>query len=613
MKQKYFKADNAEAALVIAGEYFGTASDELEVVRVTELAVGDGTRDPGSEQAEDGEPSIDETPRILALISEIDRSQTAVDAAFRLSYESDGVYLEVYPPRSGGASLHSEYLTSYAERKKLSGEVEGTLARALRNSDFARELIAPPQTENILNEELRVSVSPDKLSADMRLLPPDETGSRFDRSSLLSELDKNGVRSGISDDMPDTILAKREYHRDYRIANGKPAVDGVEASVEFLFRRELTGTPFDLGDSRGRVDFRKLDIIEPVKRDQLLVRRTPPTLGEPGFTVDGSVLPAKPGRDYALPKSKNCYANEAGTELYADCSGKVEFNSNTVIVSDTYQISGDCDMGIGHIDFDGNVNISGNVINGMSVKATGDITVGGYVESSKIESEGSVEVKQGIQGMNRGETFAGGDIKTPYIERAVAVAGGNINTDVVMHSDVSAGDSLIVTGRRGNILGGTARATNSVTVNNLGSISHAQTEVDVGLAPEKRQLIAKLQRELENLGEEFDKIQKLTQYLAKPTTSDIDAGKRKLLRDSAIKSAQRLTQLYREYTEELDRLKSEEEAATGGKVHVLGTVFPGVRIKIASAMFRVVDEMDNVSFAFSQGEIVSGRCEIKRA
>ena len=49
-------------------------------------------------------------------------------------------------------------------------------------------------------------------------------------------------------------------------------------------------------------------------------------------------------------------------------------------------ISGDVDLNIGNIDFNGDVNITGNVITGVTIRAMGSIYIGGYVEGAVIKS-----------------------------------------------------------------------------------------------------------------------------------------------------------------------------------------------------------------------------------
>lgn len=59
-------------------------------------------------------------------------------------------------------------------------------------------------------------------------------------------------------------------------------------------------------------------------------------------------------------------------------------------------ISGDVDLNIGNIDFNGDVNITGNVITGVTIRAMGSIYIGGYVEGAVIKSNKDIVLNKGV-------------------------------------------------------------------------------------------------------------------------------------------------------------------------------------------------------------------------
>ena len=82
--------------------------------------------------------------------------------------------------------------------------------------------------------------------------------------------------------------------------------------------------------------------------------------------------------------------------MYSDVSGNVTLVEDRVFVSDTYVIEGDVGPSTGDIDYDGAVEVKGNVITGYTVKAAGDITVEGAVEGATLISEGKIVLKRGM-------------------------------------------------------------------------------------------------------------------------------------------------------------------------------------------------------------------------
>ena len=89
----------------------------------------------------------------------------------------------------------------------------------------------------------------------------------------------------------------------------------------------------------------------------------------------------------------------------------------------------DVDNTTGDIEYEGNVIVHGNVRAGFTLKASGDITIMGVVEGANVDAGGNLTVNRGIQGMNKAQIHAGGDIVSKFVENATIVCGGNIETD----------------------------------------------------------------------------------------------------------------------------------------------------------------------------------------
>lgn len=577
---KYFQAPDRETAEQAAERYFGQIGLFIEV-------------------AQEGQETVD-----WLLLAARDRPRY-VDGSFALYFEPGGVFLEVYPARGGRDEVRREDVSEYIKRKGLTGLQDEEVAYLL-SVGRGRVRIAPAQEEKLLGEEVAVTVAPDAMRATFRILAPDPGGAPVSSGDVTAAAGAAGVVYGIDETAVYEALRSREYDKEYVLAKGTLPRNGENGKIIYHFNTsERTSRPVE--DEKGRVNYRELDLFEAVEEGRLLVTRELATEGEPGFTVKGRELKAKPGREVSLPKSRNTVINEAKTELRAACSGMVELAGGSVLVSNVYNIKGDVNLGVGNIIFDGSVVISGNVESGFIVKATGGISIGGVVEGSAIIAGGNVEVKRGIQGMDKGKIVAGGSVVTQFIERASVSAGEDIVADAIMHSTVEAGRNLILNGKRGSIFGGSARVAREVTAKVVGSVSHAQTEIEVGLPPQKRNRIKKLQEELEKVREEIDKIQKLETYLAR--SDAMEPAKREAVLASIVGNKEQNNKLFTEYSEELNRLMEEMEHANDGKVHVTDTVYPGARISIGSGSYRVNQEMRFSTFKLRDGEVAFAACE----
>ena len=477
-----------------------------------------------------------------------------------------------------------------------------------------KELTAGQETEAeqrpAAGEDIIVEIPKDESEVWIRLTAPEPGGAMIDFETAKQKIIREGVVHGLDEQALRYVLIEKAYDQRHVVGKATPPADGEDGKLVFHFSTdERTGRPREIGG--GRVDYKSLDLFVPVKEGQLLVTKTNSTEGTPGITVRGKPVRQRPGRAVALPKGKNIVINPERTEIHAKIPGYVEWAKGAVNVSNVYIVEGDCGPSVGNIDFDGSVQISGNVLTGHIVKATGSIVIGGVVGATDIIAGGNVEIKLGLQGVGKGKIEAGGNISMMYIERGTAIAGGSITVDTSIHSVLEAGKSLIAKGTRGSIIGGRAGAAHEVIVNSIGSDSYALTEVEVGIMPHKRARLTFIEKEKERLSGEILKLNQLDAYLEK-SKDRLDAETYDKLYRSGAENRRLYTELQEEYTNELKEIKYEMEHATEGKVHVFDTVHPGARIIIASDIYKVNDAIQYTTFKYREGMIVTGTCEVKK-
>ena len=532
------------------------------------------------------------------------------DAGFKLSYEPDGVYLELFAESGDGEPLNKVALARYLSRKNIKSFNEGALQNlVLERSGSAK--IAPAQQEQILGEDIMIEIPKYDMEARAKLLPPEPGGAPLRFEDAMQKLKLMDVLHGIDEQALNALINEKNYDKSYTVAVASKPIDGENGKLVFHFgTAEKTARPKELED--GRVDYKSLDLYEPVEEGQLLVSRTLATEGTPGMTVKGRQIKQRPGKSVILPKGKNILTNDDKTAMYAKSSGMVEYISGSVNVSNVYSIEGDVDLGIGNIDFDGSVHISGNVRSGHVIKATGGVVVGGVVEASEIMSGGNVEVKRGMQGMDRGRIEAGGSISILYIERGRASAAGSITVDASIHSILEAGESLYAKGKRGSIIGGRAFAAGEIVANSIGSVSTVQTDAEVGFMPGKRERLSLLEKEMDRLAGEMIKLDQLDAYLDK-SKAKLDAETFDKLYRSGAENRRSYTEQMEHNTEEINGLRTEMEHATEGKVHVFDTVYTGTRITIASDMYKVNDDIQYATFKNVDGQVTWVPCEKNRS
>jgi len=588
MKAKYFTADSREGAEAKALAYFSCGKEALTIDIIS------------------GDREEDKEWQILA-VKGTQAETNNMDACFAVYYEADGVYLEIYPERGKGADLDRNALMLHLSRKKIV-DLSVSSVQSISEKGSGRVKVAMNQTEVTYGEDISIAITDDEQEASARLLAPEPNGPDLALAAAKQKLTEAGITHGIDESALEALLAAKEYGEPQIVAKAIPPADGDDGKLIFHFSTdERTGAPVEIGG--GRVDYRTLDLFVPVIEGQLLVTKTDATEGTPGTSVKGSTLKQRPGKEAALPRGKNIRFNEERTEIYASSAGMVEFVNNAINVSNVYKINGDCDMGVGNIDFEGSVHISGSVRSGYTIKATDGINVGGGVEAAQLIAGGNVEVKGGMQGSGKGMIEAGGSVSVMYIEQGSIAADGPVTVDVSIHSRIETGSTLHAKGKRGAIIGGHAMAAGDIVANFIGALSNTKTEVEVGVMPRKRARILTLEKEMERLQADSIKLDQLDAYLTK-TKGAMDNETWTKLYNSGVENRRINVEEKKAYVQEIATLKDEMAHATDSKVHVFETAFSGSRIVIGSSSYKISDEISYATFKYSDGEVIYGICEI---
>ncbi|MCK6264198.1 FapA family protein [Vibrio sp. ZSDE26] len=238
-----------------------------------------------------------------------------------------------------------------------------------------------------------------------------------------------------------------------------------------------------------KVDMLDLGETITVDEGQPLMKRIPATKGKAGITVQGKVIPPKPGNDKALSAGKGSHISPTNPNLLlASFSGMPILKEKTVDVDNALCLS-NIGVATGHIKFKGSIVVTGNIESDMMVRATGSITVGGFIESADVQAQGDIEVAKGIIG----HTTSEGDSKT-----CVVKSGGLIRANYAQFSELQAADDIYLSvhclnntlrcgkdlhvsdsaGRQGTLSGGTSKVGGKITCINLGVEGDTATHVE---------------------------------------------------------------------------------------------------------------------------------------
>ncbi|MCK4830236.1 DUF342 domain-containing protein, partial [bacterium] len=288
--------------------------------------------------------------------------------------------------------------------------------------------------------------------------------------------------------------------------------------------------------------------------------------------------------------------------LLASIGGQPEVVENGMMVSPIINVK-NVDISVGNIDFDGTVNVQGDVTEGMKIKATGDIVITGMMEGANLQADGNIVVSKGIIGRGEIRTEkgdpgqgtailkSGGSIEARFIENAIVHAEGNVTVgELISHSEISALNHVVVGkkgAKKGHILGGKIRAVMAVDAQVIGSQANVQTIIEVGSNPELHQKALKATQTYEEKIEEYEKLSTLIKRLKGQTDKK---SKSTMIR--ALTTLKKSTEEIAAIKEEKSQLEARDEITSSAKVSVGKHAFPGVSISICDNNLTIQDRTE---------------------
>ncbi|MDL2220619.1 FapA family protein [Eubacteriales bacterium OttesenSCG-928-N14] len=530
--------------------------------------------------------------------------EMAVDARYQISYEEDGVFVVLQYERGNGKPIAPQFLLFDLERRGIKNVNAGDLVIRMRKEE-TRMRIAEPMEEQSADATFAVRMPKDEMQAHMMTFAPVLEGAPLDVEAVKSQLEKQwNVTHGIDEAALSRLLLAENAGREELIALGKPAEDGKDGLMTLLFDPKHTFAPKI--DESGHADFKDLDLFNEIAEGDPVAQIVPPTEGQPGYTVTGKEIAPKPGKEAKFPPYKHAAPSEDGLQLIAQKSGRVELIAGRIEVMDRYEVHGDADVGVGNIDFNGDVIIRGNIISELTIQATGSIEVHGTIEAAHLIAGKDIVLRSGIQGKGKGKLEAGGNIVARFIERAIVEAEGDLSADSVVHSQVVVKGIINMPGSRTRIIGGHVVAGQKIIVNTIGSPSNDQTTVEVHNDPQLRARHVELNNERGQLVTQLGKIDNILRIIPPDTQ---DAEKAEMLQ-RLLQSKSALNENMQAIDAEIAQIDEQVKKLGSPKVHVLGMIMPDVRLIINDLVYQNKQVIEYATFLADSGQVVFTSCEL---
>ncbi|TGK05545.1 DUF342 domain-containing protein [Leptospira langatensis] len=527
----------------------------------------------------------------------------------------DGLaYLTIFPAGKKGKEVEYREILKRLSVFKISGVSEDEIKRILKTKDSEPHLVGkwPGKPEP---SSLDLKITEDKMQVFGILHPPKFGGRLLTRDEILSQLTSQGVIFGIIDEAVQKIAEAEEYGKRILVANGEQPVPGKDGDVRILFQHP--GTPTLEEDEFGRVDFKNIQIIQSVKKNQKLAEKISPSPGKAGKNVKGEVLDFEEGKIAEWKLGPNIKTSEDGNVIFALIDGRPIIDRFGIIRVDEVCLLENVDFSTGNINFPGTIIVEESIADGFTLETDGSIIVKKSVGKVFLKAKGDIVLSGGFMGRNGGMIESGSDIYAKFVEQGKMQAKNSIFIEeAAMHSELIAGESIVVRGGRGEIIGGQCVSGKTITCSKLGAIVETKTVLSCGMPPE-------LLYELEGLKSEIRKNQDILKKVDTSIQKLNDDSQRRALTPEEKDSLPKLQAIRQKYNSILENLFAQEQSAIlsfdpdrNSFVEVEREIYPGVEVNLGrNKKFSVkLKDIPGPSYLYlgGDGQIAHSKVKPKR-
>ncbi len=459
-------------------------------------------------------------------------------------------------------------------------------------------------SENMPDIIIEIIKSEDGMTGYVKLNKHTDSPEPITKEQLLDALHAEGITYGIKEASVEKMATRPIYNIKIEMARGLEPINGEDAEITYYVKKDAEYLPEF--SEEGTIDYKNLDYFQVVKKDAVLAELKKETAGVDGMNIYGGVLPAKFGRPLPAPIGKNTHLIEDDTKLVADCDGVIRFVRDSIDVNEVFKINDSVGQHTGNIKFSGDVAIEGDVNDGYSVKAGGNIVIKGVVENAKIEAGGNVHISKGINGGAQNLVVVGGDLKCKYIEDANIQVDGNINADYIIDSKVTCLGNIELSGSKELIAGGEINILGELSAKDVGSENGRATKIvvigtkimDTDAINQESKNRDDMNQVLESLIEKVAQLNQSRLRGGDEVMNQLSLTKKQILvvRDKIDQINNRITELERDWKMEYY-----------GAVLCKKKLYQGVRIHYGEEVFRFeLDNLDHCRIFWDGSQIIQG-------
>jgi len=454
-----------------------------------------------------------------------------------------------------------------------------------------------PEKEKMESPHFLLQISDNHLAAYLMVQKRKE--GPYTGEEILDYLKNNGIIYGIDEAVLTRILEGKCYYEEVLIAKGTAPVDGKDGYYEYHFNTRPETKPIILKD--GSVDYNTLGKFELTLKDQLLVTYHTSRPHQDGMDVYGRLLKATVGKELQKLTGKGFDYEPEEQEYYANIEGKVTIENGELNVVPVFVVE-NLEATTGDLVFHGDILVKGNVFSNVTVKTTGNITVNGHVEIATLIAGKDVLLKNGMQGSGSGKIYAKGNVMAKFLEQTVVHANGTVSANAILNCNVFSGKSVIVSGTRGSILGGSVTAVEEIQASTIGNRVGMDTKLVIGMEEDFKTAMEKLDAEIEDCSNEYRdmerNLERVNFQLQQNPSPALMAEQKELL-----EKRKTLRLDFERLNSRKETMVDIRERSARGKIIISGMVYPCSHVIMNGLSEVLASERRNVTFSRGLREI----------
>lgn len=322
-------------------------------------------------------------------------------------------------------------------------------------------------------EGVELIISKDGLKASLSAAPSVEPDALRRRVEEL--LQEYAVSFGLSPEGErNAWINEGELREQYFVvARGIAPVPGHGGKINYHFDTDpLKAGKIKEGDV---IDFKDRGEIPQLDEGAILAELSEPDPGVAGTNVHDEVIPAPAVKNTILLCGSGAVLSGDGRTATAELSGSPSIaKSGALSVFPLFKVDGNIGYKTGHVNFDGDIQVSGTVEKDFNVNG-GKLTAN-EIEAARIVVKGDLVISGGIMGAH---IKAGGNVMAAYIHDSIIEVDGDLLVKKeIMGCDIRAGGGVY--SKSSIILDSRIAARAGIVAGDIGSEVSGPSNLQVG-------------------------------------------------------------------------------------------------------------------------------------